>query len=155
MMQRVSLSPDAIRALDDADLTELAYTLGLTWSSVEPAARVPCMGTDQGWCTWDPASEMYHRWDPVTHVAQATALFRTLRTLGWHTHLAASPTGSGKVFVWRDLPDRGPRYGQAFGLEGEPAEARALVLCAVLAAAHTAGGQEETGQAPREGRTAG
>ena len=116
MTREMPFAPDTIRALDDAALTALAVTLGLTH-----VAR-----------------------DPTTDVVQATALLRTLRTLGWHTHVATSPDGSGKVFVWRDLPDHGPRYGQAFGLEGEPTEARALVLCAVLATAHTAGGQGGT-----------
>ena len=135
MMQTPRLAPDAIRALDDPALTALAYDLGLTWARVEPAARVPAMASAQGWCTWDPASEMYHPWDPTTQVAQAQALLRVLRAHGWHTCHTASPDGSGKIFVWRGLPDRGPRYGQSYGLEGEPTEARALTLCAVLAMA--------------------
>jgi hypothetical protein len=132
----MSTDLERLAQLDDEALVQLAYDLGLRWTLVEPAARVPCMGTTQGFCTWDSASEMYHVWNPATSVPQATALFRNLRTQkGWmfsNSWIGSRPEGrQGYVEVYTPQAHYGTHYGSV-----PETEARALLevsVCAVQA----------------------
>jgi hypothetical protein len=112
-MTHPMLDAATIRMLDGPRLAHLACMLGL--------APAGCLPGDA--------------WAPHLDVAQAEGVLRTLRAQGWHTTVHADPWGTGTVIVSTGLPYVGPWQAQAFGRPGEPTEAHALVLVAVLAIA--------------------
>lgn len=129
----LSLTLDDLGHLDDEALVDVAQALGLTWPSVEPAYRIPCMGTTEGWCTWDPASGMYHAWNPAVSVPQATALLQSLRTRrDWYqrqTWGGSYPEGrQGYIAIWTPEAEYGRHYGSV-----PQDEARAVLLVCVCA----------------------
>lgn len=123
-------------AMDGPALTRVAWEFGLAPPgalTLPHGMMTPCGGWDGG-----------VRWTPDTHIAQANALLRLLRTQGFLTSVSAG-ADCGRVAVTsrgRSVPPEGPplpretecRWG--IGEPGAPAEPReclALLRCACLA----------------------
>lgn len=125
-----------LRAIDGPTLTRLAWDLGLappyaTVDEEDPAMyRVPLFpeapGYDWGW------------WEPHENVAQADAVFRSLRDRGWDTDIQWWQHGEESLVTAhkRDAQNKLMLCQEKFGAEGEPCEAITLLRCAVLAVWH-------------------
>ena len=117
-----------IRAMDGPTLTQMAFDLGLApeGSTVYKHHYGTCILLDE---------DYGQRWEPHENLQQSEAVFRRLRTKGWHCARSYSPH-SGAVSC-----ARGPIYDSHvtitvhFGLGCADTEAMALLRCAVLAMA--------------------
>jgi hypothetical protein len=116
-------SEDAIRAMDGATLTELAWAL-----EAHPALRCPL--SDEGIARFLPGP-----WEPYQCLAQAEVVFRDLRAQGWMLSNSwrpmLPPARRGYLEAIQGLAHIGVHYGLS-------TEAHALLLVSVLAHAHAA-----------------
>lgn len=70
------MTTDEIRALDGPALTRLAWELGLAPAGASVAGGLVWFSSE----AWET-----HTWTPHANLAQADAVFRQLRALGWDT----------------------------------------------------------------------
>ena len=128
----MTTTPDEIRQLSDEGLVRQAYALGLAPESVKPCDHVLF-----DFAAWRP-------WTPCTTAAQAEAVWRTLRRDGWTLEARSRssgppwrPTEGGCCRAWKQTATLMTWWSTASdrAADVQPTEARALVLCAVLALA--------------------
>lgn len=133
------MTTDEIRVLDGPALTRLAFELGLTPES--PDRFYP---TKDAYATFMLHGQWY-AWRPHADLAQADAVFRSLRLRGWHIHhYSAQEESVGQVvFVGTcevsnlDHVKHLTFWSTAAGNDRriERSEALALLRCACLAVA--------------------
>jgi len=136
---------EEIRVMDDMQLTHLAVDLGLLSVALDgqPTLEIDVQDEDGTVIYWEVGVGLCE-WEPCTNLAQADALLRSMRPLGWITKNTYDPCAQGgTVAIMR--PDTEPgtadlktMYGCDYTTAEE--EARAIVLVSVLA--HTREQQE-------------
>jgi hypothetical protein len=122
-------TPDVIRVLDGPELTKLAFQLGLGGATRKYVGKA---GTRLA----APAAEddLLDLWEPHENLAQADAVFRSLRARGWTTSVCWFADDRQAGEVWAGTQGR-RAVSVAWTGDDPAAEARALLLCTCLAVA--------------------
>lgn len=125
-----------IRAMDGKTLTGLAWAIGLAPTRVEP---LPGQEASFGLFLYDSPRRLNYTllelWQPHADLAQADAVFRQLRALGWDTHVQYFvEEGRGKVWALQQTGESSG-HGSVVPWQRETGEAEALLRCACLALA--------------------
>lgn len=126
MRSGAGVTPDALRAMDGSALTRLAWELGLAPESVT-THPLDVYGSGKCYINGDERAP----WEPHTNLAQADAVFRSLRTRGWSTAAYWFQAGT----YGHTQAHRAGGYGSLYWGEGDDiaSEPHALLLTSVLA----------------------
>jgi hypothetical protein len=128
MTDLTTLTETEIRALDGPALTRLAWELGLAPDDVAARGNGSLVFRIDGRYGYMLSGD----WQPHLNLAQADAVFRGLRELGWATTVIHDERG-GIVHTY-PLPRKNPAMAWQADFYIPDEEAAAILRCAVLAA---------------------